>query len=144
MTRRTHQTTKRRSPSSLTKALVLLAIGSAVLSACADSPATTTATTSAGASGSAAPATLSVSDTGTFKGLVTSSDVITPTVDGKGTIVLVSLAANDVSSATAVGTKWVKAHASVRKGKTVITVDGEKRKLPRADRARLARGLRAS
>jgi len=66
----------------LTKAVVLAAIGSVVLSACADSPATTTATTSAGASGSAAPATLSVSDTGTFKGLVTSSDVITPTVDG--------------------------------------------------------------
>ena len=82
MTRRTHQTTKLRSRSLLTKAVVLAAIGSVVLSACADSPATTTATTSAAASGSAAPATLSVSDTGTFKGLVTSSDVITPTVDG--------------------------------------------------------------
>ena len=82
MTRRTHQTTKLRSRSLLTKAVVLAAIGSVVLTACADSPASTTATTSAAASGSAAPATLSVSDTGTFKGLVTSSDVITPTVNG--------------------------------------------------------------
>ena len=64
------------------------------------------------------------------------------TIDGApgSDVVLDSLAANDVSSATAVGTKWVKAHAVVRKGKTVITVDGEKRKLPRAKLAKLTRG----
>jgi Ca2+-binding RTX toxin-like protein len=63
------------------------------------------------------------------------------TIDG-GTgdnVVLDSFAANAVTSATAVGTKWLKAHARTVKGKSVLRVDGRKRKLPRANLARLAR-----
>jgi hypothetical protein len=36
-----------------------------------------------------------------------------------------------------VGTRWVKRHARTVKGKTVLKIDGEKRKLPRADLADL-------
>jgi Ca2+-binding RTX toxin-like protein len=63
------------------------------------------------------------------------------TIDGGAgdNVVLDSFAANAVTSATAVGKKWLKAHARTVKGKTVLKVDGEKRKLPRADLARLAR-----
>ena len=65
------------------------------------------------------------------------------TIDGApgDDVVLDALSANDVSSAQAVGKKWLKAHARTVKGKTVLTVDGEKHKLPRADLVRLARAL---
>jgi Ca2+-binding RTX toxin-like protein len=67
------------------------------------------------------------------------------TIDGApgSDVVLDSLAANSVTSASAVGTRWVKAHARSVKGKTVLTVDGEKRKLPRAKLAKLTRGAGA-
>jgi predicted nicotinamide N-methyase len=50
-------------------------------------------------------------------------------------------AANDVTSATVVGAKWLKAHARTVRGKTVLTVDGEKTKLPRAKLAKLVRAV---
>ena len=50
-------------------------------------------------------------------------------------------AANDVSSATVVGAKWLKAHARTVKGKTVLKVDGKKTKLPRAKLAKLVRAV---
>jgi Ca2+-binding RTX toxin-like protein len=64
------------------------------------------------------------------------------TIDGApgSDVVLDSLAANSVSSATAVGTKWVKKHARSVKGKTVLKANGEKHKLPRAKLAKLTRG----
>jgi Ca2+-binding RTX toxin-like protein len=64
------------------------------------------------------------------------------TIDGGlgDNVVLDGFAVNDVTSATAVGKKWLTAHARTVKGKTVLEVDGEKRKLPRADLSRLARG----
>jgi Ca2+-binding RTX toxin-like protein len=53
--------------------------------------------------------------------------------------------ANAVSSAKVVGKRWLKRHARVNvKGKTVLKVGGEKRKLPRADLHQLVRDLRAS
>jgi Ca2+-binding RTX toxin-like protein len=63
------------------------------------------------------------------------------TIDGGpgDNVVLDSFAANAVTSATAVGKKWLAAHARTVKGKTVLKVDGRKRKLPRADLVRLAR-----
>jgi hypothetical protein len=67
------------------------------------------------------------------------------TIDG-GTgenVVLDSFAANAVSSATAVGSKWLGKHARTVRGKTVLKVDGEKRRLPRADLARLKRDVRS-
>ena len=48
-------------------------------------------------------------------------------------VVIQGLSADTVTSATAVGTSWLKAHARVVKGKTVLKVDGKKRTLPRAD-----------
>jgi Ca2+-binding RTX toxin-like protein len=63
------------------------------------------------------------------------------TIDG-GTgdnVVLDSFAANAVTAASAVGTKWLTNHARTVKGKTVLKVDGEKRKLPRAKLRRLVR-----
>jgi Ca2+-binding RTX toxin-like protein len=64
------------------------------------------------------------------------------TLDGSpGDDVVIQLVGSDsVSSATAVGTRWLKAHARIVKGKTVLNVDGEKHTLPRADLRRLARG----
>jgi len=64
------------------------------------------------------------------------------TIDGApgSDVVLDSLAANTVSSASAVGSRWVAKHASTVKGKTVVKIDGEKRKLPRAKLAKLTRG----
>ena len=59
-------------------------------------------------------------------------------------IVLDSFTANTVTSATAVGKSWLTAHARTVKGKTVLKVDGKKRKLPRADLVRLARGVTSS
>ena len=63
------------------------------------------------------------------------------TIDGApgSDVVLDSLAANSVSSAKAVGTKWVKKHARSVRGKTVLTANGEKHKLPRAKLAKLKR-----
>jgi hypothetical protein len=49
-----------------------------------------------------------------------------------------------VSSATVAGTRWLKAHARTVKGKTVITRDGQKTKLPRAKLAKLARSAASS
>ena len=51
------------------------------------------------------------------------------------------IAAESVTSAKAVGTNWLKAHARIVKGKTVLKVDGKKRKLPRADLGTLARAV---
>jgi Ca2+-binding RTX toxin-like protein len=64
------------------------------------------------------------------------------TIDGApgSDVVLDSLAANTVSSASAVGRRWVAKHASTVKGKTVVKIDGEKHRLPRAKLAKLARG----
>jgi Ca2+-binding RTX toxin-like protein len=59
-------------------------------------------------------------------------------------VVLDALSANSVRSATTVRKRWLKAHARTVKGKTVLRVDGEKPKLPRADLARLTRNLTAS
>ncbi len=56
-------------------------------------------------------------------------------------VVLDSVAANTVSSASAVGKRWLKKHASTSRGKTVLKLDGEKRKLPRAKLAKLAQGV---
>jgi Ca2+-binding RTX toxin-like protein len=63
------------------------------------------------------------------------------TIDGGpgDNVVLDSFAANAVTAATAVGKKWLTTHARTVKGKTVLRVDGKKRKLPRADLVRLAR-----
>ena len=65
------------------------------------------------------------------------------TIDGApgDDVVLGSLSANSVKSAEAVGKRWLKNHARTVKGKTVLTVGGEKHKLPRADLVRLARAL---
>jgi Ca2+-binding RTX toxin-like protein len=52
-------------------------------------------------------------------------------------VVLQSVATSTVRSAEVAGRRWVKTHARTVKGKTVLRVDGEKRKLPRADLADL-------
>ena len=67
----------------------------------------------------------------------------TDTIDGGpgDNIVLDAFGATAVTSATAVGTDWLTAHARTIHGKTVLKVDGKKLTLPRADLARLARGL---
>ena len=52
-------------------------------------------------------------------------------------VVVDARAANTVSSAAVVGKGWLKAHGRIVKGKTVLVVDGKKRKLPRAKLARL-------
>jgi hypothetical protein len=57
-------------------------------------------------------------------------------------VVIQSLGANSVSSATVKGRRWLKAHAGIARGKTVVKIDGEKRTLPRADVSELARGAR--
>jgi Ca2+-binding RTX toxin-like protein len=66
----------------------------------------------------------------------------TDTIDGGAgdNVVLDALSANRVSSAAAVGTRWLAAHARTSDGKTVLEVGGEERTLPRADLAPLARG----
>jgi Ca2+-binding RTX toxin-like protein len=68
------------------------------------------------------------------------------TIDGGlGDNVVLGLAgANTVSSATVAGKGWLKAHARTVKGKTVITVAGQKTKLPRAKLAKLARSAASS
>jgi Ca2+-binding RTX toxin-like protein len=67
------------------------------------------------------------------------------TLDG-GTgdnVVLDSAAAtaNTVTAASTVGKKWLKRHARTVRGRTVLTIDGQKRKLPRADLRRLIRNV---
>ena len=45
------------------------------------------------------------------------------------------------TSATAVDKRWLTAHTRSVKGKTVLTVDGKQRTLPRADLVRIDRGV---
>ena len=59
-------------------------------------------------------------------------------------ILIQSIGADRVTSATAVGKKWLSAHARTIKGKTVLKVDGKKRVLPRAKLAQIAQGVTAS
>ena len=68
------------------------------------------------------------------------------TIDGApgDDVVIQSVNAGAARSAKVVGTRWLKRHARIVKGKTVLKVDGEKRKLPRADLAELVREVRAS
>jgi len=63
------------------------------------------------------------------------------TIDGGlgDNVVLDSLTANTVTSADAVGTQWLAAHARSVKGKTVLQVGGEKRTLPHAQLVRIHR-----
>jgi Ca2+-binding RTX toxin-like protein len=64
----------------------------------------------------------------------------TDTIDGGAgdNVVLDALSANRVTSAAAVGTRWLAAHARTSDGKTVLEVGGEERTLPRADLASLS------
>jgi Ca2+-binding RTX toxin-like protein len=48
-------------------------------------------------------------------------------------VVIQLVGANSVRSAETVGRRWVRNHTSVKKGKTILKVDGEKHRLPRAD-----------
>jgi Ca2+-binding RTX toxin-like protein len=59
-------------------------------------------------------------------------------------VVIDAVAATSVRSAAVAGKRWLKAHARTVKGKTVLVVDGEKHKLPRADLARIARAATSS
>ena len=63
------------------------------------------------------------------------------TIDGApgSDVVIQAVAAETVTSATRVESGWLKAHARVVNGKTVLKVDGEQRTLPRADLGALAR-----
>jgi Ca2+-binding RTX toxin-like protein len=54
-------------------------------------------------------------------------------------VVIQSLGADTTTSATVTGESWLATHARTVKGKTVLTIGGKKRTLPRADLARLAR-----
>ena len=54
-------------------------------------------------------------------------------------VVLDSAGVNPVTSATTAGTGWLKAHARTVKGRMVLSVDGEKRTLPRAKLTKIAR-----
>jgi Ca2+-binding RTX toxin-like protein len=54
-------------------------------------------------------------------------------------IVIQSLGADTTISATVTGEKWLATHARTIKGKTMLTIDGKKRTLPRADLGGLAR-----
>jgi len=54
------------------------------------------------------------------------------------------MAQDAVTSATGAGKQWLTAHARTVKGKTVLKVDGQKRKLPRAKLVQLKRALSAS
>ncbi len=70
----------------------------------------------------------------------------TDTLDGGAddNVVIQTVAADSVRSARVAGTGWLKAHARIVKGKTVLKVDGKKRTLPHADLDRLARPAAAS
>ncbi len=67
------------------------------------------------------------------------------TLDGGAgdNVVLNALGANAVKSASVAGKQWLKAHARTVNGKTVLTVDGEKRTLPRASLVQLTRDAKA-
>jgi Ca2+-binding RTX toxin-like protein len=68
------------------------------------------------------------------------------TLDGGpgSNVVIESLAADRVASATVARSAWLKRHARTVKGKTVLRVAGRKHTLPRAHLARLVRDARAS
>jgi Ca2+-binding RTX toxin-like protein len=71
----------------------------------------------------------------------------TDTIDGApgDDVVIQSVSATAATSAKVVGKRWLKRHTRTNvKGKTVLKFDGEKRKLPRAERAELIRDLRSS
>ncbi len=70
----------------------------------------------------------------------------TDTLDGGAddNVVIQAVVADSVRSARVAGTGWLKAHARIVKGKTVLKVDGKKRTLPHADLDRLARAAAAS
>jgi Ca2+-binding RTX toxin-like protein len=57
------------------------------------------------------------------------------TIDGGpgSNVVLQSLVGDRVASATLVGQTWLKTHARTVAGKTVLSIDGKQRALPRAD-----------
>ena len=59
-------------------------------------------------------------------------------------VVIQSVAATAARSASVRGAGWLKAHSRVVKGKTVLTVDGEKTKLPRAKLGKLVRTVASS
>jgi Ca2+-binding RTX toxin-like protein len=59
-------------------------------------------------------------------------------------VVIQSLGADTVKTADVVGAKWLKKNARTVKGRTVLTVDGEKVKLPRADLKQITRGATAA
>jgi len=59
-------------------------------------------------------------------------------------VVIDSVAAGTVRSAATAGQDWLDANARTVKRKTVLVVDGEKRKLPRAKLARIERTIAAS
>ena len=59
-------------------------------------------------------------------------------------VVIDSLAASKVKSASVEGTKWLKSHAKTVNGKTVVSFSGQQHKLPRAKVQQLSRGLTAS
>ncbi len=59
-------------------------------------------------------------------------------------VVIQSLTAGAVRSASVRGAGWLTAHARTVKGKTVLTVDGEKTKLPRAKLGKLVRTVASS
>jgi Ca2+-binding RTX toxin-like protein len=68
------------------------------------------------------------------------------TIDG-GTgnnVVIDAATANTVTSATAAGTDWLKAHARIVDGKTMLEIGGQERTLPHADLAQLIAGASAS
>ena len=61
---------------------------------------------------------------------------------GTGDNVVIDTAnATAVKSAAVVGKSWLKAHARTVRGRTVLTVDGQKTKLPRAKLAKLVRAV---
>jgi Ca2+-binding RTX toxin-like protein len=70
----------------------------------------------------------------------------TDTLDGGSgdNVVLQSLGADRVTSATTAGQAWLTSHARTVNGKTVLRVGGKQRALPRANLAELARGASTS
>jgi Ca2+-binding RTX toxin-like protein len=65
------------------------------------------------------------------------------TLDGGpgGNVVIASLAASAVRSATVARASWLTAHATTVKGKTVLEVHGKRRTLPRAKLDQLVRNI---
>jgi Ca2+-binding RTX toxin-like protein len=64
------------------------------------------------------------------------------TIDGGpgDNVVIRSFGADKVKAANVVGTKWLKSNAKIIDGRTVLRVDGENVKLPRADLKQITRG----